>query len=106
MIEERRESVEYVGPFESWRVSVDGWEVPLLHATPQPGGKVSLTLDSRFGLDLDLATAERVVPFIANAIAVAMGYAAHPNGEQPPILRSPTAPHRLTAIDLGETEDA
>src|SRR5258708_7248607 len=70
--------VEFIGPFEHHDVVVNGWRVPFLEATPQNGGKVLLCLDRRFGLDLSIAEAERILPFLADCIAVASGYTAHP----------------------------
>lgn len=70
--------VEYVGPFQEWQVVVDGRGVPHITAVPLVGGKVRLVLDSRMGLVLDVTTAEAVVPFLADAIAVAKGYTCHP----------------------------
>ena len=86
---------------------VDGWEVPLLEATFRPGGVVTLTMDRRFGLDISVADAERVVPFLANAIAVALGYAAHPQDDRAEPKRLPVVrPRRLLPLSLGEREEA
>jgi hypothetical protein len=73
-------SVEYVGPITHHEVVVDGWSVPHLDAYPLEGGRIRLVLDDRFGLELDLAiaTAERVVPWVADAMAVSAGYTCHP----------------------------
>jgi hypothetical protein len=71
-------SVEYVGPFKRWDVVVDGRKVPYLQGRPCNGGRVDLGLDHRYGLILDVATADRVVPFLADAIAIAMGLTCHP----------------------------
>lgn len=92
-------TVEYVGPFEQWQVVVDGWEVPLLTAHPQTGGKIFLSIDRRFGLELSLKDAELVVPFLAHAIAIAGGYACHPNQGSEPLLLRPIRPRRLTDLD-------
>jgi hypothetical protein len=73
--------VNFVGPFESWRVVVNGHQVPLLSAEIRNGGKVELTLDDRIALTLDVVTADEVIPFIADAIAVAMGYTCHPKDD-------------------------
>jgi hypothetical protein len=75
-------AVEFVGPFQHHDVVVEGREVPFLRAFPQDGGRVHLTLDRRLGLDLTLAEAERFVPFLADAIAIALGYTCHPGGER------------------------
>src|SRR5688572_1643739 len=93
--------IEYVGPFEHHEVVVNGWSVPYLEAHPMSGGRVSLTLDGRYGLDLELVDAERVVPFLAHAIAVASGYASHPSSDgEPRDFRSPR-PRRLLRLNMG-----
>jgi hypothetical protein len=98
--------VEYVGPFEHHDVVVNGWSVPYLEAQPMNGGKVTLTLDGRYGLDLDLIVAERVVPFLAHAIAVASGYASHPSADgELRDLRTPR-PRRLLRLNMGEPEQS
>ena len=91
--------VDYVGPFETHRVVVDGWQVPLLDATPLQGGRVLLSLDSRFGLELTLAEAERVVPFVAHAIAIASGFAGHPSGKLESRPLGLARPRRLLDLD-------
>jgi hypothetical protein len=82
-------SVEYVGPFDSHDVVIDGRQVPYLRATPVDGGKIDLTLDRRFGLLLSVAEAERFMPFLAHAIAVAAGYTSHPSADDEPNPRHP-----------------
>src|SRR5207237_8046781 len=87
------EAVDFVGPFEHHDVVVNGWRVPYLEATPRNGGQVLLCLDHRYGLELSLADAERIVPFIADCMAVAAGYTAHPgrDGLDEPRPRHPMA---------------
>jgi hypothetical protein len=99
--------VDFIGPIESHLVSVDGWEVPLLDATPLQGGRVMLNLDRRFGLELDLAEAERIVPFIAQAIAVASGFSSHPSGDRGARRIAPHEARRLTRLDVppGEADE-
>lgn len=92
-------SVDYVGPFERWAVVVDGWEVPHLEAQPNPGGMISLSLDRRFGLDLTVTEAERVIPFLAHAIAISNGFACHPQEDTEPVLLSTVRPRRLIPLD-------
>lgn len=70
--------VSLIGPHDEHMVTVDGWTVPFLTAQPVNGGRVDLTLDNRYGLVLDIAEAERIVPFIADAVAIALGYTCHP----------------------------
>jgi hypothetical protein len=83
---------EIVGPFESNRVVVGGRQVPYLDATLMNGGIISLTLDNRFGLDLTVADAEQVIPFIADCIAVALGYTCHPRPGKEPVRSTPFQP--------------
>lgn len=92
-------SVSFPGPFESHDVVVTGHAVPFLTATPRDGGVIRLHLDRRFALDLSLADAERVVPFLAECLAVAQGYTCHPCPEvpEPPPLRAAVPVHSFTA---------
>ncbi len=74
--------VDFIGPFEHHDVVVEGRAVPFLRATPLDGGQIDLVLDRRLGLTLTVAEAERFVPFLADAIAVALGYTSHPDAER------------------------
>jgi hypothetical protein len=89
--------LDFPGPFQVHEVVLHGHTVPFLRASPAPDG-VSLTLDRRLGLDLTAEEAERVIPFIADCIAVAMGYTCHPSPECPqPPTRPPFQPmQRIT----------
>jgi hypothetical protein len=85
-------SVEFVGPFESHDVVLNGRRVPYLTATPLSAGRVCLHLDRRFALELDLQDAEYAVPFMAQCIAIGMGFSGFPDtaGEGPyPAQRIP-----------------
>jgi len=81
--------VTYVGPFSYHAVVVNGWRVPLLTASPLPKGGVHLTLDNRFGLDVSLDDEASIVPFVADCIAVALGYGCHPDREGEPVRLPP-----------------
>jgi len=80
---------EIIGPFDTYRVVVGGRRVPYLDATPMNGGIISLTLDSRFALDVPVADAGQVIPFIADCIAVALGYTCHPRAGMEPVRSTP-----------------
>ena len=84
--------VTFPGPFVHHDVVVDGWSVPFLKASLQGESRVRLVLDDRMGIDLEAGEAERVLPFLADAIAVALGYGAHPRGDGPEL--PPKLPHR------------
>jgi hypothetical protein len=95
---------EIIGPFETHRVVVSGRRVPLLDAYPVNGGKISLVLDDRIGIDISVADAETVIPFIAHCIAAGMGYACHPGADEQP-RRS--TPFRISqSVDLAYGESA
>jgi hypothetical protein len=94
--------VTFPGPFERHEVTVDGWSVPLLHAHPtgDHDESVMLVLDGRLALTVSVEEAERFVPFLADAIAVALGYTSHPNEDtERPLLRQPQPrPVRMHSI--------
>ena len=75
--------VSFPGPFQHHDVVVDGWSVPFVKASFRSDDEdhVRLILDDRIGLDLKTAEAEKLMPFLADAIAVALGYGAHPSKE-------------------------
>jgi len=86
--------VEYIGPFSHHEVIVRGWRVPFLTAEPLEDGGVCLSLDHRFALKVSLNDEAAVVPFVADCIAVALGYTSHPH-ERP----NPSTPYgRLRPI--------
>jgi hypothetical protein len=75
--------VAFPGPFSHHDVVVGGWRVPFLEAHPQEEDRITVTLDRRLAVDLTTDEAERLLPFVADAIAVALGYGAHPRGDMP-----------------------
>jgi hypothetical protein len=83
---------QIVGPFQSHRVIVAGREVPFLKAHPANGGIINLILDDRYALGVAVADADRVIPFIADCIAVALGYTCHPRPGVEPMRSTPFAP--------------
>lgn len=93
----REPSYELSGPFQTHEVIVGGRRVPYLMAIPGAGGRIFLSLDSRYGLDLSLEEADRVVPFLANAIAIGLGYTCHPDAEMEP-LRAHHMPRVHTVV--------
>jgi len=82
--------VTFPGPFESHDVVVDGWRVPFLQAHMASEDRVTLVVDRRLATELSVGEAERVGPLVADAVAVALGYPAHPQSHQhPPLVRDP-----------------
>ena len=97
--------VEFPGPFAQHDVVVDGWSVPFLEAHVEGEDRITLVLDRRYGLELSAAEAERIVPFIAQAIAVAVGFPSHPDrSAEPPLERLPyPRPRRVTSLVSAES---
>jgi hypothetical protein len=90
--------VSLPGPFTHHDVVVDGWRVPLMHAQVHDD-LMTLVLDERFGLELTIDEAERVIPFVANCIAVALGFTEHPSSDDDAPMRSPhPKPERVHMI--------
>lgn len=63
-----------VGPFTVCHVVVEGRQIPLLTGLHE-GDHTALIVDRRFSVSVPNAYAERVAWLLANAIAVASGYA-------------------------------
>jgi hypothetical protein len=74
-------AVTFPGPFTSHDVVVKGWRVPLVKAHLTAEDRVQLVLDDRLAADFSTEEVERFVPFLADAIAVALGYPSHPEGD-------------------------
>ena len=91
-------SVDFPGPFTQHDVVVDEWRVPFLDAFPTGDDRVTLLLDRRFGLELSVHDAERIVPFLADAIAIALGYPARPHGDERP--RRDPHPRPVRVMDV------
>ncbi len=92
--------VTFPGPFQHHDVVVQGWSVPFLKASLHGEDRVRLILDDRMGVELSTDEAERLLPFMADAIAVALGFGAHPREDMddlPPRLSS-AAPRRYIGV--------
>ncbi len=71
-----------IGPFcdgDYYRLTVDGYEVPYLRAHLRKGTEDlwDILLDRRFGYELTDAELHKVLPLLANAMAIAAGYSCH-----------------------------
>lgn len=102
--------VRSIGPFTSHPVTVNGWTVPHLEAFYQDSGTVSLTLDHRFGMDVPQDLAGQVIEFLADAIAIALGWSCHPTSPEwtpdndvPGRVRLPW--HQMRGISSIEAEE-
>lgn len=72
---EKREML--IGPFEEWRVVLDGKGIPLLTGNKLPNGRVWLMLDNRFGGEFSEEDAWQVAHLVANALAIGQGYPSY-----------------------------
>lgn len=94
--------VSFPGPFSHHDVVVNGWKVPLLtaHLSGDHDERVILVLDERLWLTVSVEEAERLVPFLADAISVALGYANHPDedSELPLARQQHSRPVRMLGI--------
>ncbi len=92
--------VAFIGPLSHHDVAVEGWTVPLLQANLVGEDRIDLLLDGRFALELSTAEAEKMIPFLADAIAVALGFGSHPRGDtEPPLEVLPRLrPQRVTQL--------
>ena len=81
-------NVRYDGPMvPHHEVTVTGRRVPYLKAYPQKGDLIYLSVDDRYGVEVTVEEAERVVPFVAHCIAVGLGYVGHPDADHDPVPR-------------------
>lgn len=71
--ESPRNGIEAIGPFESYRIVVDGYKVPRLTGR-LIDGMWSFTFDNRFCLDVPELYGHGVAWMIANAMAVGAGF--------------------------------
>lgn len=62
-----------VGPFEEFRVIVEGRLIPRLTAY-KDGEKIGLVVDNRFSVSLSERDARSVAWLVANALAIGSGY--------------------------------
>jgi hypothetical protein len=93
--------VTFPGPFQSHDVVVNGWSVPFVKASLRPDDEdhVRLILDDRIGIDLTTAEAEKLTPFLADAISIALGYGAHPReGDKAPSELPHAAPRKVVRV--------
>jgi hypothetical protein len=66
---------------------------------------VVLVLDDRLVADFSTEEAERFVPFLADAISIALGYPSHPDGDTEHVRSSLPRPTRTMNIARVIPED-
>ena len=97
--------VRSVGPFKRFPVVVNGWTVPYLQAryiVDSEPSMVWLTLDNRLSVDVPADLAGQVIGFVADAIALGMGYPCHPRSSDTPSV--PKLPWRRLSAWPGATD--
>lgn len=70
---------EFIGPFETHHVAVDGFLVPCLTVMPHKGeadGLVDVVLDGRYSVTCEPDEAKKWIWIIANAMAIGAGYSS------------------------------
>jgi hypothetical protein len=92
--------VTFPGPFSHHDVVVDGWRVPFIQAQMVAEDRVALVIDRRLATEFSVEEAERVVPFVADAIAFALGFGAHPNREMESLPRRDPLPGPVKSIEI------
>lgn len=94
-------SMEIIGPFDDYRVTLNGYRVPYLRAV-RVNGTISLELDERIGCDIpDDERTMPIIDFIANAMAVAAGYTCFGENSQ----LSNEFKRRLIGINLSRVDE-
>lgn len=79
-----------IGPFEEYRVLVEGRQIPKLTGVRRADGTVSLSVDHRFcGIFSTERDAEQAAFLIANAMAIGAGY---------PCLSAPSKEHPFAPV--------
>ncbi len=63
-----------IGPFEYYKVRVEGRAIPHLTGYPRGDDEICLIVDDRFAIDVPKNLAHQVAWLVANAMAVAQGY--------------------------------
>lgn len=63
-----------VGPFQTYKVIVEGLSIPGLTAWPESETQTMLTLDGRLGIVIGNRDLQSVAWLVANALAIGQGY--------------------------------
>ena len=84
-----------IGPFEEYRVMVDGRIIPGLTGY-QDGDRIALVLDHRFSVSLPESDARSVAWLVANALAIGQGY-SHAGAENKDMPFAPRG-HALASL--------
>lgn len=67
--EREPEDLSFLGPgHPNYDVIVRGRRVPMLHARMGDGGRVLVVFDQRLAVDLSVAEAEKVIPWVADVM--------------------------------------
>jgi hypothetical protein len=94
--------VNFPGPFTHHDVVVNGWRVPFVQAHMAGEDGVMVVIDRRLATELTVAEAEKLMPMLADAIAVALGYGAHPDAGTPRPLERAPYPRPERVMDLAD----
>lgn len=75
--------VSIIGPFEEYRLVVDGYDVPCAEARENDGGTVTFIMDKRLAWTIPAGAFEDVAHLVATAYALGLGLSCAPRAEGP-----------------------
>lgn len=90
-----------VGPFQTYKVVVEGRSIPRLTAWPESETQTMLTLDGRLSIVIGNRDVQSVAWMVANALAIGEGY-SHMGAEKKGYPFAPTC----SMIEMPPEEDA
>jgi hypothetical protein len=89
-----RDTVGFIGPMycptNEYKLAVNGRRVPFVTCRKMGDGTMHFVLDGRMVFECaPLGYEDAVAVMLAHAIAIGMGYACHPSGEDEPVRANP-----------------
>ena len=115
---EQPSAASIVGPFEEYRLIVDGYSVPCAEARENDGGTVTFILDKRLAWTIPAGAFEDVAHLVATAYALGLGLPCAPQAdglgdqaesyarqlERVPSMLRPSRMFEIGSVQTGEAE--
>lgn len=115
---EVRSAASIVGPFEEYRLIVDGYSVPCAEAKENDGGTVTFIMDKRLAWTIPAGAFADVAHLVATAYALGLGLPCAPQAdglgdhaesyvrqlERVPAMLRPSRMHEIGSVQTGEAE--
>jgi hypothetical protein len=107
-------SAEIVGPFDEYRLVVDGYSVPCAQARENDGGTVTFIMDNRLAWTVPAGAFDDVAALVATAYALGLGLPCAPSDthmdgdgymrqmERVPAMMRPSRVREITSVVAGE----